>query len=341
MSPDDLAALPKIDAHAHVVGTGPADPDFLALLERHAMRWITICWYENDEYFARQREVGRRLARERPDRFSWITTFSLTGFLERGWTERAVASVEDGRAAGAVGVKVWKNIGMELKERDGRHVMIDDPSFDPVLERTGALGMTLTAHIGEPRNAWLPLEQMTVAGDRSYFGMHPEYHGLSRPDMPGYWEQVASRDRMLERHPGLRVVGCHLGSLEFDVRELAKRLDRYPSFAVDLSARTCHLQCQPRDVVREFLLKFQDRVLYGLDMGWDGGHPDRAGLAKHLERIDAAYRSDYRYFAGSGPMPAPAVGPDAHCEALALPDGVLEKIFRKNALAWYPLLATA
>lgn len=339
MTPDDLARLPKIDAHAHVVGTGPADSGFLALLDRHRMSWISICWYENDEGLDRQREAGMRLARERADRFAWITTFSLAGFHEAGWTERALAAVEEGHAGGALGVKVWKNIGMELKDADGRYVMIDDPRFDPVLERTEALGMTLAAHIGEPRNAWLPLDEMTVAGDRSYFALHPEYHGLNRPDMPGYWEQVAARDRMLERHPGLRVVGCHLGSLEFDVAELASRLDRHPSFAVDLSARTCHLQCQPSDVVREFLLKYQDRVLYGVDMGWDGGHPDRAGLAGHLERLDAAYRSDYRYFAGAGVMDAPGVGPGARCEALALPDGVLEKIFRANARAWYPRAA--
>jgi hypothetical protein len=333
--------MPKIDAHAHVVGSGPADPAFFSLLERHAMRWIDICWYEDDAGFARQRKTGRRLSRELPRLFSWITTFPLSGFPGRTWTDRAIADVEEGRADGAVGVKVWKNIGMELKDADGRFVMIDDPRFDPVLERVQASGLTLAAHIGEPRNAWLPLEEMTVAGDRSYFSAHPEYHGLNRPEIPGYWEQVASRDRMLERHPGLRVVGCHLGSLEFDVRELAERLDRYPSFAVDLSARTCHLQCQPREVVREFLVKYQDRILYGMDMGWDGSQADRTGLATHLERLDAAYRLDYRYFAGSGEMPATAVGPDARCEALALPDPVLEKIFRKNALAWYPKIGGA
>jgi predicted TIM-barrel fold metal-dependent hydrolase len=93
--------------------------------------------------------------------------------------------------------------------------------------------------------------------------------------------------------------------------------------------------------VREFLLRHQDRVLYGLDMGWDGGHPDRAGLAKHLARLDEAYRSDYRYYAGAGVVEAPGVGPGARCEALALPDAVLEKIFRTNALAWYPQIGGA
>jgi len=336
VTPEDLQAMAKIDAHAHLVGNGLDDEALVPVLERHAMRWISICWLESEESFARQAVAGRRFASAHPDRFSWITTFPLEGFGDDSWTRRAVAAVEDGLAAGAIGVKVWKNVGMELKDADGRYVMIDDPRFDPVLERVRTLGMTLTAHIGEPLNAWLPLDEMTVAADRAYFGTHPEYHGLQRPDMPGYREQVASRDRMLERHPGLRVVGCHLGSLEYDVREVADRLDRFPSFAVDLSGRVCHLQAQQSGVVREFLVTYQDRILYGTDMGWHGGAATGSERAEHLRGMDARYLADYRYFAGAGVVDAPEVGPGARCEALALPDRVLEKIFRANALAWYP-----
>ncbi len=333
--------MPKIDAHAHLAGGGIDEGALVSLLERHAMRWIDICWYEDDASFARQADQGRRFSAAHPDRFSWITTFPLSGFNEPSWTERAIAAVESGLAGGAAGVKVWKNVGMELKDADGRFVMIDDPRLDPVLERVREAGLTLAAHIGEPRNAWLPLAGMTVAGDRSYFAAHPEYHGVNRSDIPGYGEQVASRDRMLERHPGLRVVGCHLGSLEFDVREVAKRLDRFPSFAVDLSARVAHFKVQRADDVRAFLATYQDRILYGTDTVLGYGDADAAEVRTSLERAEARYLDDYRYFAGRGTVEAPDVGPGARCEALGLPDAVLEKIFRANALAWYPKLGGA
>jgi predicted TIM-barrel fold metal-dependent hydrolase len=330
--------MPKIDAHAHLAGYGLDEAALVSLLGRHAMRWISICWYENEAAFARQAALGRRFSTTHPGRFSWITTFPLSGFSRASWTERAINAVEEGLASGAVGVKVWKNVGMELKDADGRHVMIDDPRFDPVLERVRASGLTLAAHIGEPRNAWLPLVEMTVAGDRAYFAAHPEYHAINRPEIPGYWEQVASRDRMLERHPDLRVVGCHLGSLEFDVRELAKRLDRFPSFAVDLSARACHLKVQRSDVVREFFEAYQDRILYGTDtvLGEEG--VEAADVRASLGRAEAHYLADYRYFAGRDTVEAPDVGPGARCEALGLRDAVLEKLFRTNALAWYPMI---
>ena len=59
------------------------------------------------------------------------------------------------------------------------------------------------------------------------------------------------------------------------VDELAKRLDRYPNFAVDTAARIVHFQVQDQKKVRSFILKYQDRLLYGTDneVGMVGGNP--------------------------------------------------------------------
>jgi len=327
-------SFPWIDAHAHVVRTDAAGLEALAgLLGRLGVKWLDICWYQSEESLREQAALARTAHERFPDRFSWATTFSLRGFPSHGWRDRSIAAVEEGRDGGAVGVKVWKNIGMELKDADGRFVMVDDPRFDPVLERVEGLEMSLAAHIGEPRNCWLPPGRMSVEGDRSYFLARPEYHGLSHPEIPGYREQVASRDRMLERHPGLRVVGCHLGSTEYDVAETAARLDLYPRFFVDTAARICHLQAQDRGKVREFVLKYRDRILYGTDSEWE---TDADGLAARLEAQERTYREDWRYFATDEWVEAPRVAPGFRCRGLALPEDVLRKLFHDNAAAAYP-----
>jgi hypothetical protein len=334
MKTEEIKAIPKIDAHAHLVGTRASGEDRLAgLLERHNFGWLDICWYESDESLARQVKLARRYRSRYPGRFSWVTTFSLSGFRDKDWVDRAIASVEADRAAGAVGVKVWKNIGMELKDAGGRFVMIDDPRLEPLLERIEKLDMTLAAHIGEPRNCWLPVEEMTVEGDRSYYRTHPEYHGKLHPEIPGYREQVDARDRLLQRHPRLRVVGCHLGSLEYDVAEMARRLDAYPRLALDMAARICHLQVQDRDAVRDFLIRYQDRLLYGTDAGWE---VDARDLSPHLEALEQTYLSDYRYFATSEMVEAPFVAPGFRCRGLELPSNVLERLYFGNARRWYP-----
>jgi predicted TIM-barrel fold metal-dependent hydrolase len=196
---------------------------------------------------------------------------------------------------------------------------------------------TLVAHLGEPRNCWLPVDQMTVDGDRRYFSSHPEYHGLLHPEIPNYEAQIAARDRMLDRHPGLRVVGCHLGSLEYDVDELAKRLDKYPNFAVDLSARIVHLQIQPRDKVRAFLLKYQDRILYGTDLQFGrGSGAAGADIEAQLARMTATYESDAAWFATDQVLPLERIRAGFTSRGVALPATALRKIFYENATRWYP-----
>ena len=151
---------------------------------------------------------------------------------------------------------------MAYKDSAGRFIMIDDPKFDPVIEFIIEQEKTVMAHFGEPKNCWLPLDQMTVNNDRNYFKNHPEYHMYLHPEYPCYDDQINARDRFVEKQPDMRFVGAHLGSLEWDVDELAKRLDKFPNMAVDMAARISHLQHQTklnREKVREFLIRYQDR----------------------------------------------------------------------------------
>jgi predicted TIM-barrel fold metal-dependent hydrolase len=142
---------------------------------------------------------------------------------------------------------------------------------------------------------------------------------------------------MLERHPTLRVVGCHLGSLEYSVDELAKRLDKYPNFAVDLSARIVHLQVQPREKVRAFLVKYQDRLLYATDLEFGrGGAAAGTDSSKALARLAATYESDATWFATDQEMALDNVRAGFKARGVALPASVLRKIYFENAKQWYP-----
>src|SRR5262249_42477135 len=136
-----------------------------------------------------------------------------------------------------------------------------------------------------------------------------------------------ARDRVLARHPKLRVVGCHLGSDEDDLQRLARRLDAYPNFAVDTAARVRYLARGDRDRVREFLTRYQDRILYATDFSLREG--DTAAAARTLE---ATHDRDWEFFSG-GDMIEYAGRPT---RGLALPELVLRKIFRENALRWLP-----
>ena len=263
-----VEAMPKIDAHAHVMAMTPDQrKPFIAFLQRHNLRWLDICtggleWKRLQEKMA----LARGLSQEYPEWVSWAPSFDLSNWRDPQWRETALETIRTSFSQGAVAVKVWKEIGMVLRDPDGRFVMIDDARFAPVMDEIARRKSTLVAHLGEPRNCWLPLAEMTTASDRAYFGKNPQYHAYLHPEIPSHKDQIAARDRILERYPSLKVMGCHLGSLEYDVDEVALRLDRYPNFAVDLAARLVHLQIQPREKVRAFLIKYQDRMLYATDL---------------------------------------------------------------------------
>ena len=129
------------------------------------------------------------------------------------------------------------------------------------------------------------------------------------------------------------LVGCHLGSLEYSVDELAKRFDKYPNFAVDLAARVCHFQVQDRDKVRDFCIKYSDRILYGTDLG-AGYTYMKTDIDGTIEKINTTYDKDYRYFATDEELEVWEV--DGAFRGLALPRSVLKNIFYDNMLKWYP-----
>uniref|UniRef100_A0A7S1J8E0 Amidohydrolase-related domain-containing protein n=1 Tax=Eutreptiella gymnastica TaxID=73025 RepID=A0A7S1J8E0_9EUGL len=163
-----------------------------------------------------------------------VSTFSVEGWSEPNWVDRTLEHLKATFRAGALGVKIWKNLGMEFIH-EGKFVMPDDPKLDPIYDYVEREGKTLVAHCGEPRNCWLPLCEMTTNNDRDYFRDHPEYHMHLHPDYPAYEEQIAARDRMLAKHPGLRFCGAHLASLEWSTDILGKWLGDHPHLCVDLS----------------------------------------------------------------------------------------------------------
>ncbi|MBN1559567.1 amidohydrolase family protein, partial [candidate division KSB1 bacterium] len=150
------------------------------------------------------------------------------------------------------------------------------------------------------------------------------YHMYLHPDYPSYEAQIAARDSLLAKHPDLVFVGAHLGSLEYDVDELAKRLDRFPNMAVDMAARICHFQVQDREQVRTFIIKYQDRLLYATDIG--------VGDSPNLDHIRNTWRADWQYLSSAETMTAAQV---RHAFAgLKLPRSVLQKIYHDNAKRW-------
>jgi predicted TIM-barrel fold metal-dependent hydrolase len=332
----DFQAARKFDAHVHA---NAPDTVFLDVARKDGFELLSInVDYPDFPSLQLQAQIAHTLHAADPGHFHYATTFSMKGFGSEQWTRDTNKKLDAEIKRGALAVKVWKNIGMVEKDAQGHLIMLDNSGFDGVMQHIESLQVPLIAHQAEPKNCWLPLDQMTTENDRSYFRDHPEYYMYLHPEQPSYESLMAARDRFVARHPNLSFVGAHMASLEWSVDVLAKFLDTYPNATVDLAARMTQVQYQSQrdfDKVWQFFIRYQDRLLYGTDLTAEPAvaspkaqnPPIEAGDFPH--EADTFWRSDWMYLATAGVQRVAAI--DAEVKGLSLPKSVIDKIYYANA----------
>ncbi|MDR2763855.1 MAG: amidohydrolase [Tannerella sp.] len=329
-APEDFAEMPKADAHFHYDTFNDACLKYAASIHMHILSINVDAGKDLDMQFA----IGERFGEQYPEWFDFLGTFPVDGFGSPTFSDDILLRVQECIAAGARGIKIWKNIGMTLKDADGNYVMADDPVFDPVYAWLEQEGLPLAAHLGEPRNCWLPYDEITMGNDLNYYTKHPEYHMYQHPEVPSCDAQIAARDHILAKYPRLMFVGAHIGSLEWNLDEVARRFERYPNFHVDLSARLGHVQLQTlqdRQKVYDFFVKYQDRILYGSDDGPIDGNAQQ--VEEHHRALHETWRRQWLFLATGETIPADKFNtpnPPQTIEGLRLPKSVIDKLFLEN-----------
>jgi len=149
-----------------------------------------------------------------------------------------------------------------------------------------------------------------------------------QPDHASKATILAARDQMLEENPKLRVVGAHLGSMETALDEIGRHFERHPNFAVDTAARVAYLMLQPPEKARSFLIKYQDRVLYGTDLEFS----PKQDTQQAIKEWEDTYARDWKYFADAEASDYAG----RKIPGLKLPAPVLRKLFHDNARRWIP-----
>ena len=329
---EDFNSVKKIDTHTH------HNAESTALAEQaEADNFILLAVnVDVPDYLdlSEQQRLALLQKEKFPEQIEFLSAFTLTNWDSARWAEQTIQQLKTSFEKGALGIKLWKNIGMVYKDASGKFIMADDPKFDRVIQFVIDQNKTVMAHLGEPKNCWLPLEEMTVNNDRDYFKEHPEYHMYLHSECPSYEDQINARDRFVAKHPDMRFVGAHLGSLEWDVKELAKRLDKFPNMAVDMAARIGHLQYQSitnRDEVRNFFINYQDRIIYATDSGISStSDPEETKKNLHQTWMD-----DWKFFVTDEVMTTPEVNGSFH--GLKLPKTVIDKIYYANAIHWFQI----
>jgi predicted TIM-barrel fold metal-dependent hydrolase len=258
----------------------------------------------------------------------------LDDWQSKDWTKLVINEIKASMEQGAIAVKVWKNIGMIFRD-DNQLIMIDNKRFFPIFDFLSKQNIPLIGHQGEPKNCWLPVEEMTVKNDQEYFAQHPQYHMYLHPELPSYEEQMSVRDNLLLQHKELKFIGAHLASIEWSVEKLAEFLDNNPKTVVDLAARMGQIQAQSKvnqQKVKRFFNRYQDRILYATDLTHEAMSDDEADKAFAIE-VNKRWQSDWLYLTSDAKMKVNEL--DGSFNGLHLTQKVIDKIYYHNAVNTY------
>lgn len=324
-SADDFKKVPKIDAHFHYL---TFDTVYIKYAIGQNFRLLTPIWEGEEVPIDLQFRLSDSVQNRFPEYYAFFASFPTDSINCENFAEKTIKHIKNSLNAGAAGTKIWKNIGMVLKYPDGRYIMVDDSVFEPAFKFMEDNNIPVIAHLGEPRDCWLPFEEMTDPGDVGYYKNNPQYHMYNHSEVPSYEQQIEAVDNLLRKHPKLDFTGAHLGSLEWSVDELAKRLDSFPNMKVDLAARMFHLQYQSArdyDHVRNFMIKYQDRIVYGTDSEvHDLPGVDAAAIT---ERLNRGWKTTWIYLATDSVI--------NNIRGLKLPSKVIDNIYYNNSKRFF------
>jgi predicted TIM-barrel fold metal-dependent hydrolase len=256
---DYQAKYPAINVHRHcALASEEALRAELAVCDRVGVRTVVVLDAGGPDG---NQPDWLKLQAKYPERLVVFWKLDFQKVKEKTFFADIVRDLERAAQRGVQGVKVWKDLGMYVRDADGRLLKADDPRLDPFWARCGELKLPVLIHSADPREYWQPLTYNSFHyGMRSDKDQH--YHN---PEMPRWEELIRQRDAVLKRHPQTQFIGAHMGSLEFDLQKLAKTFDDYPNFAVDTAARQRVLGRLNPPAVRDFFVKYQKRILFGTD----------------------------------------------------------------------------
>ena len=318
-NPVPRARFPVVDVHSHHwPGFSSRRVDEIAA-EMDALNLAVLVNLSGGSGGTLRRCVDTVAESRHPARMVCFANLDFRGGVEPGFGERAARQLERDVAAGAAGLKFFKNFGIDVRDRRGTRVPVDDPELDPVFETAGRLGIPVLMHVGEPASFYEPVDRFNERWLE--LTLLPERR-LPADRHPSFETMMAERDRRFARHPDTTFIAAHMGWHANDLGRLGALLDRLPNVYTETGAILHELGRQPR-TARAFFEQYQDRILFGKDRY----APEEFPYYWRTFETEDEYFDYYRRYHAFWKM-----------YGMGLPDGVLRKVYYRNALEVIPAI---
>ena len=309
------AKYPFIDVHSHQNDMSPAR--LRALLTDMDKLNLAVMVNLSGRSGERLKTYADNIKATAPNRFVVFANVNFQGVDQPGWGARAAAQLEQDYRNGARGLKIFKDLGLTVKDSKGERIHTDDPRIAPVWEKAGELGIPVLIHTGEPAAFFDPMDRFNERWLE--LKLHPD---RARPaSVYPSWEVIMTEQwNVFRKHRNTKFINAHLGWLGSDLDRLGKLLDEMPNVYTEMAAVAYDLGRQPRHA-RTFLIKYQDRVMMGKDTWAPDEFPTYFRIFETADEYFPWYRNYHAFWGMYG---------------LDLPDEVLKKIYYRNALKVIP-----
>jgi predicted TIM-barrel fold metal-dependent hydrolase len=305
--------FPVIDIHNHLRRLENTEKYLEEMDKAGVWKCVSLDAASENDFYKEHLRVSMGVSR---DRFLLFFRPDFSKIDEPDFGKREAAKLEEAVGLGIRGLKINKHLGLKIRDASGALVTVDDPRIDPIWGKCAELGIPVVIHVSDPKAFFEPFD---VANERyDELAGHPDWL-FCGDEYPTKEEILTQRNRVFARHPNTIFIGAHMATLPEELHRVAMWLECYPNLYVDIDARISDLGRQPY-TARKFLIKYQDRVMFGTDTACDA----------------EAYRIYYRFLETDDEYFEPTRG--HHLQGrwmiygVFLPDDVLEKIYNANAL---------
>lgn len=326
--PVTRAKYPFIDVHSHQWHMDKQDLDSLiadmtdlnmAVMVNLSGRGAAIFSEERNEAGEEKflKESLENIKNHYPTRFAIFTNIRYDNIDDPDWAEKTVKQIAADVKLGAKGLKIYKDLGLTARDKNGKRIPTDDPRLDPIWEKCGTLGIPVLIHTGEPAAFWKPKDKY----NERWLELKQKPQRYRDPEKYPSWEQVMQEQwNVIRKHPDTIFISAHLGWMGNDLARLGKLLDEHPNMYTEMAAVLAELGRQPR-FARQWLIKYQDRVMFGKDIWAPEEYHVYFRVLETADEYFDYYRKRHAFWNMYG---------------LDLPDEVLKKIYYKNALKVIP-----
>ncbi len=311
------AKFPFIDTHSHHFQMATQDlTKLMRQMDSLNMGIIVNLSGRNSEALKSMMDNVKKYGYEK--RIAIFSNISFNGIDDADWLSNTLKQLDYDYSIGAKGLKIYKNLGMDVKDSQGKRVPIDDPRLDKVWDKCGELGIPVFIHSADPKQFWEPFDSTNERWLE--LKTHPGRNRQDDQNLPS-WEQIMQEQHnMFKKHPKTTFIAAHMSWHANDLDKLGKLLDAMPNMNVEIGAIIAELGRQPRQALK-FFTKYQDRVVFGKDSYVPNEYHTYFRVLESADEYFPYYKRYHAFWRMYG---------------LQLPDAILKKLYYKNALRLIP-----